>query len=281
MDPQSPSVWFNSGVISPPATSIHAIASAALYGKGLFTTVAIINGEPFLWEKHWRRLRESAGKLSIDLSEFSEGSTRTALDEIISKNAVSNGRARITFFDESSSSIWQFEEKSKTSLLIISADQRPVPDDLKATISTSRISSRSFLAGIKSCNYLENILAINDAKERGFDEAIRLNERDEITSGCMANVFWLRGGRLFTPSLKTGCLPGTTREFILENLECDEVESPEEVIHHAEATFFTSAGLGVVKVNELSGKKLTAGDHPILQLIPESLKNTNIREYDS
>ncbi|MEP7075142.1 MAG: aminotransferase class IV [Acidobacteriota bacterium] len=276
MDPQSPSVWFNSGVVSPPATSINAIASAALYGKGIFTTIAIVNGKPFLWEKHWRRLIENADRLSIDLSAFSDVSTRTALDEIVTKNGVSDGRARITFFDESSSSIWRFEEKRKSSLLIVTADRRAVTDDLKITISDSRISSTSFLAGIKSCNYLENILAIDNAKEHGFNEAIRLNERGVVVSGCMANVFWLKDGRLFTPSLKTGCLRGTTREFILENLECDEVGFSEEEIRQAEAIFLTSAGLGVAQVSELNGEKFQAGDHPILNLIPEALKNTNI-----
>ena len=262
-------VSFNGKISGFDNVSVSALSLAALYGKGVFTTIAIHNQEPFLWQKHWLRLKENAVKLGMDLAEFSEAVTKKTLDEIIEKNGVVNGRARVTFFDESSSRIWRFEAKRKTSLLIMTADHHLIPDDFRVTISTNSVSSKPLLAGIKSCNYLENILAIDIAKQYGFDEAIRLNERGEVTSGCMANVFWLKDGQLSTPGLKTGCLPGTTREYILENLECQEVETSETAIYEADAVFMTSAGLGVVAVKELEGKQLREIDHPILNLIPE------------
>jgi branched-subunit amino acid aminotransferase/4-amino-4-deoxychorismate lyase len=135
-------------------------------------------------------------------------------------------------------------------------------------MSPNRASSLSKLAAIKSCNYLDNLLAFEDASRSGFNEAIRLNERDEVVSACMANVFWLKNARLFTPSLKTGCLPGTTREFILESLECEEVAESETEINSADAVFLASAGVGVIRVGELDGRKLKAADHPILHLVP-------------
>ena len=62
-------------------------------------------------------------------------------------------------------------------------------------------------------------MALENAKAKGFDEAIRLNERGEVASACMANVFWIKDKKLFTPDLETGCLAGTTREFIIETAE--------------------------------------------------------------
>ena len=85
----------------------------------------------------------------------------------------------------------------------------------------------------------------------------------------MANVFWASGGQLFTPSVRTGCLPGTTREFILENLECKEVEELYDKVYKADAVFLTSAGLGVVQASDLAGWKPKISDHPILYLIPQ------------
>ena len=90
------------------------------------------------------------------------------------------------------------------------------------TVSPYRINSKSPLAGVKSCNYLENILAWEAAKAHGFDEAIRLNEKGEIASACLANVFWKKNGEIFTPPLETGCLKGTTRGYVLENLAAAE-----------------------------------------------------------
>ena len=246
---------------------MHA-TNAALYGKGIFTTLAIYDRKPFLWEKHWRRLTDNAAKVGIDLAEHSEQTSRDSLDEIIEKNSVTNGRARLTFFDESVSSLWAVESKRKTSLLILTADRRPVPDNFRLTISLYLVNSTSPLAGVKSCNYLENILAFENAKESGFDEAVRLNERGLITSACMANIFWLKDEKLYTPSLKTGCLNGTTREFVLENLDCVEVAAEIEELKVADAIFLTSAGLGIARVSEINGRILSSEPDLITGLIP-------------
>lgn len=262
-------ISFNLRILPAADASVPLLSSAALYGKGIFTTIAIYDCNPFLWKKHWRRLADNAAKLEIDLSDFSEGRTKQALEEIIRQNDVISGRARVTFFDESASDIWHFGGERKTSLLITTADFRPVPENFRITISPHRVLSLSQLASIKSCNYLDNIMAIEDANAKGLDEAIRLNERGEITSVCLANVFWLKDEKLHTPSLKTGCLAGTTRELILETLECEEVEENVENLHLAAAIFLSSAGLGVIQVRELQGKVLPTVDHPITQLIPK------------
>lgn len=243
-------VFFNQQFFSNSGVKISAISSAALYGKGVFTTVSIKEGKAFLWEKHWHRLNENAAKIGVDLSEFSEDFLIDTLDKIIGKNEMENARARITFFDESASGIWKFETGKKTSVLITTADQRELPENFRFTVSPFRINSASPLAGVKSCNYLENFLALEEARNRGFNEAVRLNERGEIASACMANVFWRKGGKLFTPSLATGCLAGTMREFVLENESGIEVETSIESLKNADEIFLTSAGLGICKVSE-------------------------------
>lgn len=239
-----------------------------LYGKGVFTTIAFRNKESLLWGAHWRRLRNDAGKLSIDLSQHSEESTRDYLDELIEGSGLVNGRARITFLDESPSPIWAGEGMEKTKLAMVIGECRPVSSDFRITLSPFPINSRSPLAGVKSCNYLEKLLTLDEAKSRGFDEAIQLNERCEVTSAAMANVFWLTDGILYTPSLKTGCLPGTTREFVMENLECREVEAALDELLSADQIFLTSAGLGILQVAEFDSRDLAAVDHPILKLWP-------------
>ncbi len=99
---------------------------------------------------------------------------------------------------------------------------------------------------MKSCNYLENILALEDAKAKNFDETVRLNEKGEIVSACMANIFWKKNGAIYTPSLETGCLNGTTREFILENFKVAETKAQLKALKKADEIFLTSAGIGVV-----------------------------------
>ena len=81
------------------------ISNAALYGKGVFTTISIRDGKLFLWKKHWNRLIDNAAKVGIDLSEFSENTISDCLFEAVRGNKVINGRARITFLDKTESKI--------------------------------------------------------------------------------------------------------------------------------------------------------------------------------
>src|SRR5688572_17494231 len=261
------SASFNFQIVDPREIRMSAIGSAAFYGKGVFTTAAIVEGQVFLWEKHWRRLEENAVRLGIGLDGINKENVEAELDTMIRQNRRSNGRARITLFDESAAGPWR-STTTGTSVLIVTSELRPRPLVLRLTVSPYLCNSTSPLAGVKSCNYLERLLAAEEAKKRDFDEAICVNERAEVVSACVANVFWLRGGKLFTPSLKTGCLPGTTREYVLENLQCEEVESGLDELNNADAIFLTSAGIGVAAVGEFDEIELRALEHPISDLLP-------------
>lgn len=250
-------VCFNGKTLRADEVSISAFSYAAFYGKGIFTTIAIIDKNPFLWEKHWRRLKENTAKINLDISDFSEDQIKNSLAETVEKNDFSKARARITFFDESPSKIWDFKSEKSTSFLITTADFHKTKDNLRLTVSPYEINSKSPLAGVKSCNYLEKILAFEEGKLRGFDEAIQLDERGNIVSACMANIFWLKDGNLFTPSLETGCLRGTTREFLTEKFDVTEVESPVEVLFDCDGVFLTSAGIGVVQISEFETRNFT------------------------
>ena len=260
-------VSFNHEILPSDKPTLKAISSSSLYGKGVFTTLAIYDSRPFLWEKHWRRLNTDAEKVGVDLSGFEREKIAASLDQIISENSVSNGRGRISFFDESASKIWGGKEQGKTSLLIQTADAREPKQNISIAISPFLVNSASPLGGVKSCNYLENLLAIENARANGFDEAIRTNEKGEITSACMANVFWLKDEKLFTPSLKTGCLLGTTREFILENREVNEVSESLDAIEEAQAIFLTSSGIGIAQVGTLGEKAFTLELHELTRII--------------
>lgn len=262
------SVVLNHRIVPAENSNLFAASAAALYGKGVFTTVAIYDSKPFLWEKHWRRLGAHAAKIGVDLAAFSEAAIRSALLEIVHKNNFADGRARITFFDESPSRVWQTDDaKIKTSFTIQTADFRRVPENFRLTVSPFSVNSKSPLAGVKSCNYLENIFALEEAKRNGFDEAVRLNERGEIASAATANIFWTRKGKIYTPDLQTGCLAGTTREFVCEKFSVNRVRANLEELNEAEEIFLTSAGIGIVKVAQFQNRKLNCAPHELTALL--------------
>lgn len=243
-------------------------SNAALYGSGIFTTISIYDRKPTHWEKHWKRLTSNAAIVGIDISEYTEAAVIQALETTIHESKIIDARARITLFDERPSGLWPSRESSeqKTSLQILIGEKRPLPELFKLTTSPFPINSLSPLAGVKSCNYLEQILSIDESKGRGFHEAIRINERGNVTSGSMSNIFWLKGERLYTPSLATGCLAGTTREYVLENLDCEEVEAGLDELRSADAIYLTSAGLGIVQAAGFDSIRFKRSDHPMADL---------------
>lgn len=246
-------VSFNHHILDSQNIALHAASSAALYGKGVFTTIAIYDGTPFLWEKHWERLRENSKRLAVDISGFSEKHVKESLQSLVKNNRAKYARARLTFFDESFSDIWKVNDEAKTSLLITTAELRDNVKKLSLSVSPYPVNSRSPLVNTKSCNYLENIFALREAKQKGFDEAIRLNERNEIVSVCLANIFWVKDEDIFTPALETGALRGTTREFIMDNFDVFEVISAPSKINEADSVFITSSGIGIGEVKNIGG----------------------------
>ena len=267
---------FNGKIVETDEALIPALSAAAMYGRGVFTTIAVYDGEPFLIDKHWRRLADNTDKVDIDLKVSFE-QIEIWLRQLLKTNREADCRARVTLFDSAGSSLWTGTPASGTDVLIVTGEIRDVPTEFKLDISELPINSGSPLAGVKSCNYLEHVTAYEAAKWRGFDEAIRLNERGEVASAIMSNIFWLSNGQLFTPSLETGCLAGTTREFILENLDVREVCVRSDELKYADAVFVSSAGVGVTWVASINDKQFDPTDHAILHLLPNTKTRMSAR----
>jgi len=245
------------------------VSHSALYGSGVFTTIRIIDGEPWLWDKHWRRLMHDAAVVGIDASGINEDHLRQELKAKVISSSLSLGKARLTIGEERSSPLWSdVGNNAPPSVSVLTAPLRKLPSTFRLGVSPFSMNSRSPIAGLKTCNYLDQLVALRTSMGSGLNETVRLNERGHVTSACMANIFWLKDEHLYTPDLSTGCLPGTTRELICETFDVNHVEIGTEELNKADAIFLTSAGLGVVRVDEFDGREMTPLDHAILRLVP-------------
>lgn len=247
-------IILNNRLIDATKGRVEAITSATLYGRGVFTTLAVYRGKPFLWPEHWDRLRSHADKTGIDLGALDQETIVAQLQRLIEQNKVESGRARITLLANTSSGTWQLDSEidRKTNLLIMTGETHKAAfeEGLAITLSPFRVNTNSPLVGIKSINYLESLLAREEARARAFDEAIRLNEHGEIVSATMANIFWVSDGTIHTPALSTGALAGITRAHVIAlaaDLSIPIVEGIYEIhqLSEADEIFLTSAGLGV------------------------------------
>jgi branched-subunit amino acid aminotransferase/4-amino-4-deoxychorismate lyase len=218
--------------------------------------VAIYNGKPFLWPEHWQRLAEDASKLSVDCTGINESNVGEALRKLIAVNGVDTGRARVILLARSGRDVWKTKKTGdrKTDLLIMTGEPQKIsPAGLSLAVSPYRHNTLSPLAGIKSLNYLDEVLAWEEAQAREFDEAVMLNERGEIVSATMASIFWVKEGTLHTPALSTGTVPGVTRAAVIELATKHFIPVIEGVyelgdLTEAEEIFLTSASYGVAPV---------------------------------
>jgi 4-amino-4-deoxychorismate lyase len=232
------------------------VSSAMLYGRGVFTTIAIYNSVPVFWSAHWHRLHHDAQRLSIDCAECNESAVADALNKLIAVNGVTNGRARVILLARSGRDFWRTQQPGgrKTDLLIMTGNQQRIPAaGMTLAVSPFRVNTLSPLFGIKSLNYLERVLSWEEAQARQFDEAVMLNERGEVVSATMSNIFWVREGKIHTPTLSTGAYPGVTREAAIKlagQQFIPVVEGAYELadLSDAEEIFLTSASLGVASV---------------------------------
>jgi len=251
-----PVIYLNKVMLEATKARVAPVSSAMLYGRGVFTTVAIYNGKPFLWPEHWQRLKDHAQKLSIDCAGENERNVGDALRKLVAVNQVDNGRARVILLARSGRDVWKTRSAGdrKTDLLIMTGEAQKIsPVGLSLAVSPYRHNTLSPLAGIKSLNYLDEVLAWEEAQAREFDEAVRLNERGEIVSATMANIFWVHEGTIHTPALSTGTLAGVTRAAVIELATRKFIPVIEGVyeladLTEAEEIFLTSASYGVAPV---------------------------------
>ncbi len=252
-------VYKSGKIVEATEASVRATTAGLLYGWGVFTTVRIYRKVPFALDRHWERLARHAERARIILPiEYEE--SRHALTELISANAVEGGRARITLLKGNAGG-WRTEQGPESELLIFTASEAKRPQaDIALTLSPIRLYSTAPLAGVKRTSMLENLLALEEARGRGFSEAVMLNERGEITSATAANIFWIEGDEIFTPSPATGCVAGVTRGVVFEiakrlKMHLIEGSFPLQRVMEAREVFLTSTAREIAVVTSYDIKE--------------------------
>ena len=282
-----PVISLNRTMVEAAKARTAAVSSATLYGRGVFTTLAVYDSKPFLWSKHWQRLSAHAAKLDIDHSGCTEKTVGEAVAKLIAVNQVKDGRARVTLLARNGSEFWKTKLGSsrKADLLIMTGDPHRVSQNgLSLAVSPYRISTFSPITGIKSLNYLDHVLAIEEARRRDFDEAVVLNERGEIVSATTANIFWAKNGTVHTPSLACGALAGVTRECVIDLAGKHFIPLVEGVYEMADLVdadeiFLTSSGIGVAPVTTFDFRRYAVEPESIINIIRQAFnKLTHVRD---
>ena len=224
-------------------------------GDGLFETLLVRDGRPRLVHAHLERLGQGAAQLAIPLPGSADA-LAALLQETAQRNRMGEGSLRLTLTrGVAARGLWP-EDLGTPTLVIVPGPGRPhfEPLDVVVARSTCR-NERSPLSRIKSLNYLDGILARQEALGRGADEAILLNTRGELTEAAIANLFLQMDGEWLTPPVRDGVLPGVMRGQLLARGFAREATLTPAAGERAEAALLTSS-LSLRPVRTWEGRSL-------------------------
>src|SRR5580704_1268669 len=253
-----------------------------LNGWGLFTEIRIYEGIPFAFERHWKRLERDAERTHCPFP-FKIDVVRAQLGEVLRANKVKEGCARI-YAIYNQVGFWRSDENfPAVDLLIYSAELPPHPDSVRLGLREHGRHAASPLAGVKVTSWLDNVWSLYEAQKTGFDEVVLLNERGEVAECTAANIFCVKGGRVATPPLNSGCLEGITRGVLLETGTSAGVPVEERVLlprdlFAADEVFISSTNRSMLPVSEIAGHKIGSGATPVLEKL-EKVFDAYVRDY--
>ena len=203
------------------------------HGVGVFETVRIKNQKAAWRDWHLESIQESAKVLGLKVEE-------RELVQIPSGDGIWRW-----FVTETGTRTWWSE----------GIELPPATYDLD--LAETGVWSTSWEARYKTLSYLNRIQAKLEGGKPD-EERVMLNERGEIASASMANLFWLRDGKLRTPARECGCRAGTVRRWVLERSgqRVEEGRWKLEEFNGAEEIFLTNARIGIKSVRAWKGRKL-------------------------
>ena len=265
-------VYLNGRLVPEEEACVSIHDRGFLYGDALFETIRIYNGEPFLWQEHMRRLEAGCDALGIKPAAGEE--LLRCLTKLLDLNKLTDATARIAISRGPGPRGYSPRGADRPTLCIALFPPTNRPASYKVIVSTLCLPSIDPLAAFKHGNKLRQVLARAEADAADADEALMLNDRDEVIEGTSTNLFWIEDKTLCTPPL-AGILPGTTRGYLLQRARSFGIPTRETNITLPDllqrpGVFVTSSGIEVMEVSHINGHPIAPS--PITQRLRQDYR---------
>lgn len=249
-----------------------------LYGDGVFEGMRVFDGGLFRAELHMARIVRSARSLGLAVPVETD-EILTIIGEVVRRSELRDAHVR-PIITRGFGGPGIDPRLCPVPSLIVSA--YPFPPFLGAdpiklfTSAIVRKAPRSLGAHVKSLNYLDAIVAKQQAGELGVHDAVMLDSLGAVAECTGANLFIVVGDVLVTPTTRAA-LPGITRRTVLEIAAEEGIEAVERDIwpmelHAADGAFVCGSGAGVVPVGSFDGRSVTYPKHPLVERIQEAYR---------
>ncbi|MFT3981921.1 MAG: aminotransferase class IV [Ferruginibacter sp.] len=242
-------ICYNGKLIASRTALITSANRGLRYGDGLFETLLFHNKSLLMWEAHMDRLWKGMEQLQFDIPvHFNRQYLETKTLQLLAKNQHKRARVRINIirgnggvfdpenlFPEYIIETWPLEKSSGIN-----------SNGLQLGIYKDALKVCDSFSNLKSNNYLPYIMGALFARKEHYNDAVILNQHQRVSDTCIANIFFIKNGEVFTPALSEGCVAGTMRRYFIENLPAwgypvhETAVSPED-LYTAEEVFLTNA----------------------------------------
>jgi branched-chain amino acid aminotransferase len=266
-------VFHNGRVLPLSEVRLSPGQAGLLNGWGIFSTVRIYEGQPFAFNFHFDRLTRDAEKLMLPLTVTREECYKGVM-ELIRANKIQHDGCMRIYFVLNKVGIWcSKEDMPMTDWIMYTVDLPMRSGPVKLALQENGRQAMHPLAGTKVTSWLQNVWVVEKAHQRGFEDALLLNEFGNLTEATAANLFIVKKGKVITPPLKSGCLAGVSRLILLQSCPAAGAEvvekdfGPEELFA-ADEVFITSTTRQVQPVSQVENHTWTAPG-PITQKLSE------------
>ena len=266
-------IWLDGELVPWQEAKVHVLTHTLHYGMGVFEGVRAYETAKgpaiFRMKEHTDRLFNSAHIMNMKIP-FSKDEVNAAQIAAVKENNLPHAYLRpMAFYGSEGMGLRAHNLKVH---LMVAAWEWPAymsPEALELGIKVRTSSYTRHHVNITMCqakangNYINSMLALNEALSGGADEALLLDNEGYVAEGSGENIFVIKGQVLYTPEL-TSCLDGITRKTIIQLAEergytVREKRITRDEIYVADEAFFTGTAAEVTPIRELDGRIIGEG----------------------
>lgn len=262
-------IYINGTFFDKENARVSVFDHGLLYGDGVFEGLRSYGGKIFRLQEHLKRLWESAEAIHLEIPMTLE-EMAAAVNESLQVNEIEDGYVRLVITRGVGTLGLDPDQTSDPQVIIIADRVTLYPDEFYTdglkivTVSTVRNHPAALSPGIKSLNYLNNILAKVEGKQAGCIEALMLNHKGEVAECTGDNIFLVRRGELLTPPREAGILDGITRQAVCElgsesGIPVHQIPLTCHDVFAADECFLTGTAAEVIPVIEVDSRPIGDG----------------------
>jgi branched-chain amino acid aminotransferase len=261
----------NNNILDAHEKSLSAGQVGLLNGWGVFSTLRIADGILFAFERHWERMQRDAAKMHVPFPT-DPAELKLQLLRLVEANSAWNATLRVMVVRNRGGLFEGPDLERDFDVLAFTRDLNPWGTSVRLSIKPHARHAANEFSGCKILSWSQNLTWYEEAHARGFDEAVLLNERGEVSECTSANVFAATGGEVYTPPLDSGCLPGVTRELLLDVVRVPGITVIERALtpsdlERADQVFITSTTRDLLPAVFIEGLSVRAKGNVVDPLV--------------